>query len=46
MHYGKPTDDSNDANHKYVHGGINKNTGQEWLPQDKCMVKIRFLTIN
>ena len=34
MHYGKPTDDENDANYKYVHGGKNKNTGKEWLPKD------------
>ena len=35
MHYGKPTNDKNDANHKYVHGGINKNTGKFWLPEDQ-----------
>ena len=35
MHYGKPTDDENDANYKYVHGGKNKNTGKEWLPEDE-----------
>ena len=34
MHYGKPTDDENDANYKYVHGGKNKNTGKEWLPKE------------
>jgi hypothetical protein len=34
MHYGKPTDDKEDANYKYVHGGKNKNTGKEWLPKD------------
>ncbi len=34
MHYGKPTDDNNSPNYKYVNSGINKNTGKEWLPKD------------
>ena len=34
MHYGKPTDDKNNPNYKYINGGINKNTGKEWLPKD------------
>tara|TARA_B100000614_G_scaffold84709_1_gene76164 strand:+ start:2344 stop:3411 length:1068 start_codon:yes stop_codon:yes gene_type:complete len=34
MHYGKPTNDKNNPNYKYVNGGVNKNTGQEWLPKD------------
>ena len=34
MHYGKPTDDKNSGNYKYVHGGINPNTGKEWLHND------------
>ncbi len=34
MHYGKPTDDENSGNYKYVHGGINPKTGQEWLPNN------------
>ena len=34
MHYGKPTDDENSGNYKYVHGGINPKTGKEWLPSD------------
>ena len=34
MHYGKPTDDKNSGNYKYVHGGINPKTGQEWLPNN------------
>ena len=31
MHYGKPTDDKDNP---YINGGINKNTGKEWLPKD------------
>ena len=34
MHYGKPTDDKNSKNYKYIHGGKNPNTGHEWLPDD------------
>ena len=34
MHYGKPTDDENSGNYKYVHGGINPKTGKEWLPSN------------
>jgi len=34
MHYGKPTDDNNSKNYKYVHGGKNPKTGQEWLPDN------------
>ena len=34
MHYGKPTNDEGNPNYKYVNGGINKNTGEEWLPKD------------
>ena len=34
MHYGKPTDDKDNPNYKYINGGINKNTGEEWLPKD------------
>ena len=34
MHYGKPTNDEGNPNYKYVNGGINKNTGKEWLPKD------------
>ena len=34
MHYGKPTDDMNSKNYKYIHGGKNPNTGKEWLPDD------------
>ena len=34
MHYGKPTDDKNSENYKYVHGGINPKTGKEWLPNN------------
>ena len=34
MHYGKPTDDQNSKNYKYIHGGKNPNTGQEWLPSN------------
>ena len=34
MHYGKPTDDKNSGNYKYVHGGKNPKTGQEWLPRN------------
>ena len=34
MHYGKPTDDSNSKNYKYVNGGKNPKTGQEWLPDN------------
>ena len=34
MHYGKPTDDKNSGNYKYVHGGINPKTGKEWLPSN------------
>ena len=34
MHYGKPTGDKNNPNYKYINGGINKNTGKEWLPKD------------
>ncbi len=34
MHYGKPTDDKNSKNYKYVHGGKNPKTGQEWLPSN------------
>ena len=34
MHYGKPTDDKNSGNYKYVHGGINPKTGKEWLPNN------------
>ena len=34
MHYGKPTDDKNSGNYKYVHGGKNPKTGQEWLPSN------------
>ena len=34
MHYGKPTNDKGNPNYKYVNGGINKNTGEEWLPKD------------
>ena len=34
MHYGKPTDNMNSKNYKYVHGGKNPNTGKEWLPDD------------
>ena len=34
MHYGKPTGDKDNPNYKYVNGGINKNTGKEWLPKD------------
>ena len=31
MHYGKPTDDKDNP---YINGGINENTGKEWLPKD------------
>ena len=31
MHYGKPTDDKSSTNYKYIHGGKNPKTGQEWL---------------
>jgi len=34
MHYGKPTDDKDNPNYKYINGGVNKNTGKEWLPKD------------
>ena len=34
MHYGKPTDDKNSGNYKYVHGGLNPKTGKEWLPNN------------
>ena len=34
MHYGKPTNDQNSKNYKYVHGGKNPKTGQEWLPSN------------
>ena len=34
MHYGKPTDDNTSKNYKYVHGGKNPKTGQEWLPDN------------
>ncbi|MBI44691.1 MAG: hypothetical protein CMG66_00825 [Candidatus Marinimicrobia bacterium] len=34
MHYGKPTDDKDSKNYKYIHGGKNPKTGQEWLPND------------
>ena len=34
MHYGKPTDDKNSGNYKYVHGGVNPKTGKEWLPNN------------
>ena len=34
MHYGKPTDDKNSGNYKYVHGGVNPKTGKEWLPSN------------
>ena len=34
MHYGKPTGDKDNPNYKYISGGINKNTGKEWLPKD------------
>ncbi len=34
MHYGKPTDDQNSKNYKYIYGGKNPNTGQEWLPSN------------
>ena len=34
MHYGKPTGDKDNPNYKYINGGINKNTGKEWLPKD------------
>ena len=33
MHYGKPTGDKDNPNYKYINGGINKNTGKEWLPK-------------
>ncbi len=31
MHYGKPTDDKSSGNYKYIHGGKNPKTGEEWL---------------
>ena len=31
MHYGKPTDDKDSGNYKYIHGGKNPKTGKEWL---------------
>ncbi len=34
MHYGKPTDDKNSKNYKYIHGGKNPKTGQEWLSDE------------
>ena len=34
MHYGKPTDDENSDNYKYINGGKNPNTGLEWLTND------------
>jgi len=34
MHYGKPTDDKNSKNYKYIHGGKNPKTGKEWLPNN------------
>ena len=34
MHYGKPTDDKNSGNYKYIHGGKNPKTGKEWLPSN------------
>ena len=34
MHYGKPTDNKNSKNYKYIHGGKNPKTGQEWLSDD------------
>ena len=34
MHYGKPTGNKDNPNYKYINGGINKNTGKEWLPKD------------
>ena len=34
MHYGKPTDNKDSKNYKYIHGGKNPNTGKEWLPND------------
>ena len=34
MHYGKPTDDKNSGNYKYVYGGKNPKTGKEWLSND------------
>ena len=34
MHYGKPTDDKNSGNYKYVHDGINPKTGKKWLPNN------------
>ena len=34
IHYGKPTDDKSSKNYKYIHGGKNPKTGQEWLSND------------
>ena len=34
INYGKQTGDKNNPNYKYINGGINKNTGKEWLPND------------
>ena len=34
MHYGKPTDNKNSGNYKYIHGGKNPKTGKEWLPSN------------
>ena len=34
MHYGKPTDNKSSKNYKYIHGGKNPKTGQEWLSND------------
>ena len=34
MHYGKPTDDEESKNYKYIHGGKNPKTGKEWLPEN------------
>ena len=33
MHYGKPTDDEDSENYKYIHGGVNPKTGKDWLPE-------------
>ena len=34
MHYGKPTDNKSSKNYKYIHGGKNPKTGEEWLSND------------
>ena len=34
MHYGKPTDDKNSKNYKYIHGGKNPKTDEEWLSDE------------